>query len=129
MNHRATVRQKQRRATWPSAAVNRNRNWKPQVLSLPEEEKKMFLNLIVFAVIGLFAGAAARLFYPGRQPGRILGTMVLGMVGSLLGGLLSWAFWPEVNGQFDAGALLLSILGAVFVLVLWASVAYARRLA
>jgi len=89
----------------------------------------MVLNLVVFALIGLFAGAAARLFYPGRQAGRILGTMALGMVGSLLGGLLSWAFWPEVDGQFSSGALLLSILGAVLVLVIWASVSYARRLA
>jgi uncharacterized membrane protein YeaQ/YmgE (transglycosylase-associated protein family) len=89
----------------------------------------MLMNLVVFALIGLFAGAAARLFYPGRQAGRILGTMVLGMVGSLLGGLLSWAFWPEVDNQFSSGALLLSILGAVFALTLWASVAYARSIA
>jgi uncharacterized membrane protein YeaQ/YmgE (transglycosylase-associated protein family) len=86
----------------------------------------MLGNLVVFAVIGLLAGAAARLFYPGRQPARILGTLVLGMVGSLLGGLLSWAYWPEVDGQFQAGALLVSILGAVLLLGFWAGVAYAR---
>jgi uncharacterized membrane protein YeaQ/YmgE (transglycosylase-associated protein family) len=88
----------------------------------------MLWNLVVFALIGLFAGGAARLFYPGRQAGRILGTMVLGMVGSLLGGMLSWAFWPEVDNQFSSGALLMSIVGAVVVLVLWASVSYARRI-
>jgi len=87
----------------------------------------MFWNLVVFALIGLLTGAAARLFYPGRQPTRILGTMVLGMVGSLLGGLLSWAFWPEADGQFSSAALLMSFVGAVFVVVFWASVAYARR--
>lgn len=88
----------------------------------------MFWNLVVFALIGLFAGGAARLFYPGRQAGRILGTLVLGMVGSVLGGLLSWAFWREVNGEFSSGALLMSIVGAIVVLVLWASVSYARRI-
>jgi uncharacterized membrane protein YeaQ/YmgE (transglycosylase-associated protein family) len=86
----------------------------------------MLENLIVFAVIGLVAGAAARVFYPGRQPTRILGTLVLGMGGSLLGGLLSWAFWPAVEGQFSSAVLLMSALGAVFVIALWAGVAYGR---
>lgn len=89
----------------------------------------MFLNLLVFAVIGLFAGAAARLFYPGRQASRILGTMVLGMVGSLLGGVLSWAFWTQPNGEFSSAALLMSVVGAAVVLVAWASVVYARSVA
>ena len=86
----------------------------------------MLENLVVFAVIGLVAGAAARVFYPGRQPTRILGTLVLGMAGSLLGGLLSWACWPAVEGQFSSAVLLMSALGAVFVIALWAGVAYGR---
>jgi uncharacterized membrane protein YeaQ/YmgE (transglycosylase-associated protein family) len=89
----------------------------------------MLWNVLVFAVIGLFAGAAARLFYPSRQPMRILGTMVVGMVGSVLGGLLSWAFWSEVNGQVTSAALLMSVLGAAVVLVAWASLVYARSIA
>jgi len=89
----------------------------------------MLWNLLIFAVIGLFAGSAARLFYPSRQPSAILGTMMLGMVGSVLGGLLSWAFWSEVNGQFTTGALVMSVVGAAVVLVGWASVAYARSIA
>ena len=88
----------------------------------------MWWNLGVFALIGLLAGASARLFYPGRQPMRILATLALGMAGSLLGGLLSRAFWPAVEGQFTSGALLMSALGAVLVLVAWAGVAYARSI-
>jgi uncharacterized membrane protein YeaQ/YmgE (transglycosylase-associated protein family) len=88
----------------------------------------MLWNLVVFALIGLLAGGAARLFYPGRQPMRILATMVLGMAGALLGGLLSWAIWPAVQGEFSSGALLMSLLGAVLVLVVWASVAYGRSI-
>lgn len=88
----------------------------------------MLWNLVVFALIGLFAGGAARLFYPGRQPVQILATMVVGMAGSLLGGLLSWAFWPLVEGQSSSGALLMSISGAVLAITVAASVAYARRI-
>jgi uncharacterized membrane protein YeaQ/YmgE (transglycosylase-associated protein family) len=87
----------------------------------------MWWIVLVFALIGLLTGAAARLFYPGREGSRIVGTMLYGMAGSLLGGLLSWAFWPPVAGQFDTGALVLSLLGAVLVVVTSASVAYARR--
>jgi uncharacterized membrane protein YeaQ/YmgE (transglycosylase-associated protein family) len=83
-------------------------------------------DLIVFVVIGLLTGAAARVAYPGREPLRILGTMVLGTVGSLLGGLISWGLWPAVDGRLHTGALLTSLLGAVLVVVAWAVVAYAR---
>lgn len=75
----------------------------PSLLPAHEKESSMLSNLIVFAVIGLFVGGAARLFYPGRQPMKILGTLVLSMACALLGGLLSWSFWPEVDNQFSAG--------------------------
>jgi uncharacterized membrane protein YeaQ/YmgE (transglycosylase-associated protein family) len=85
-------------------------------------------DLIVFALIGLLTGAAARVWYPGRELQRILGTMLLGMAGALLGGLISWAIWPAADGQLSAGALLTSLLGAVLVVVVWAVVAYGRSL-
>jgi uncharacterized membrane protein YeaQ/YmgE (transglycosylase-associated protein family) len=88
----------------------------------------MLWNLVVFAVIGLFVGGAARLLYPGRQPLRILGTLVLGIAGALLGGLLSWMIWPVVEGEMQYGALLMSFLGAVLGLVLWAGWAYTRSI-
>ena len=88
----------------------------------------MASNLVIFVLIGLFAGAAARLFYPGRQPLRILGTLVLGIAGSLVGGLSSWAIWQAVDGDIHYGALLMSAVGAVVGLVLWAVAAYWRSL-
>ncbi len=84
-------------------------------------------NLLVFALIGLLAGTAARMFYPGRQPTQIIGTLVLGMVGALAGGMFSWIFWPAVEEQFHPGNLLMSMLGAMTVIVVWVGVAYARR--
>ena len=88
----------------------------------------MVSDLVIFALIGLFVGGAARLFYVSRQPAHVLGTLALGMVGSVLAGLLSWYFWPAVDGEVQAWALLMSFLGAVVVLVLWAGRSYARRL-
>jgi len=86
-------------------------------------------DLIVFAVIGLLFGAAARLFYPGREPVRVLGTLVLGMAGAVLGGLISWAAWPAVDGQLYPVALLTSLLGAVVAVTAWACISYGRRIA
>lgn len=69
-------------------------------------------NLLEFALIGLLAGTAARMFYAERQPTRIMGTLVLGMVGALGGGMISWIYWPTVDHPFHSGNLLPSILGA-----------------
>jgi len=93
---------------------------------LSEGEENVLSDLVIFAVIGLCAGGAARLFYPGRQPMKILGTLVLGMVGAVLAGMLSWAIWPVVEGEIQSLALLTSFLGAALLLVFWPVWAYAR---
>ena len=85
-------------------------------------------DLVVFALIGLLAGATARLWYPGREPMKVMGTMLLGLTGAVLGGLISWAIWPEIDGQFQAGALLTSLFGAMVVLAGYAWWAYARSM-
>ena len=84
--------------------------------------------LVVFIVIGLLTGAAARLFCRGRELRKVAGSMLLGVVGALLGGLFSWSVWPVVEGQLYFGALLTSLSGAVLLLVAWAGVAYARNI-
>jgi uncharacterized membrane protein YeaQ/YmgE (transglycosylase-associated protein family) len=85
-------------------------------------------DLLVFAVIGLLAGAAARLWYPGRQPFQILGTLLFGAVGAVLGGVLSWSIWPAVDGNLYSGALLMSLAGAALTLVVVAVVTYGRSI-
>jgi uncharacterized membrane protein YeaQ/YmgE (transglycosylase-associated protein family) len=85
-------------------------------------------NLLVFAVIGLLAGGAARLLYPGRRATHILGTMLIGMIGAVVGGMISWVWWPVMDGEFHTGNLILSVLGAMMVIVLWAGVVYQRNL-
>lgn len=85
-------------------------------------------NLVVFALIGMLAGTAARILYPGRQPMRILGTMALGIVGAVVGGMISWSMWPAVEDQFQTGNLFLSLVGAMSVIVISAGVGYARSI-
>jgi len=66
-------------------------------------------NSLVFAVIGLLTGAAARLLYPGRRSMHILGTMLIGIIGAVGGGMVSWSWWPAVEGTFHTGNLIMSV--------------------
>jgi uncharacterized membrane protein YeaQ/YmgE (transglycosylase-associated protein family) len=83
-----------------------------------EEDKKM-MSFIWWLIIGLIAGALARLIMPGRDAMGIIATMILGIVGSIVGGLVSWAIWGADPTGFRPAGLLLSILGAIIVLFLW----------
>ena len=79
------------------------------------------LSFIWWLIIGLIAGALARLIMPGRDAMGIVATILLGIVGSVIGGLVSWAIWgaDTANGGFRPGGLILSILGAILVLWIW----------
>jgi len=77
------------------------------------------LNFIAWLIVGLIAGALARLIMPGRDPMGIIATILLGIVGSIIGGLVSWAIWGSDTRGFQPASILLSILGAIVVLFLW----------
>jgi uncharacterized membrane protein YeaQ/YmgE (transglycosylase-associated protein family) len=75
--------------------------------------------VIGLIIIGLIAGALARFLVPGRDPMGIVTTILLGIVGSFLGGSL-WALLFE--GQLDfrsATTLIGAIIGAIIVLLIW----------
>jgi len=76
------------------------------------------MGIIGWIVIGLIAGAIARLLMPGPDPMGWLGTIVLGIVGSLVGGtLLNLIFGGGL--ELSAAGILGSILGALIVLYVW----------
>ena len=85
----------------------------------------MVWNVAVFALVGLLAGGVAYWSIPRPQPLGILATLGLGLVGSLPGGLLVWYFSTPKEGPIVLAALLVSVLGAVYVIGFYA--AYARR--
>ncbi len=62
------------------------------------------MNIITWLIIGLVAGFLARLLVPGKDPMGIVGTLVLGLVGSFLGGFLARALFNDPN---------IGIIGAV----------------
>ena len=77
------------------------------------------MSFIWWLIIGLIAGALARLIMPGRDPMGIIATIILGIVGSIIGGLIGMAIWGSGGNGFRPGNLILSILGAIVVLWIW----------
>ena len=76
------------------------------------------MGIIGWIIIGLIAGAIARWLMPGPDPMGWLGTIVLGIVGSLVGGtLLNLIFGGGL--ELSAAGILGSILGALIVLYVW----------
>jgi uncharacterized membrane protein YeaQ/YmgE (transglycosylase-associated protein family) len=75
------------------------------------------MNIIAWIIVGLIGGALAKLLMPGNDPGGIILTIVLGIVGALLGGFISVALGIG-NGvdDFDLGTIVLSVLGAMLIL-------------
>lgn len=75
-------------------------------------------------IVGLIAGFVARALVPGPDPMGVLGTLVLGLAGSLVGGFLGWLIF---RNDADSGALQLSgiigsIIGAVIALLVWRAI-------
>jgi uncharacterized membrane protein YeaQ/YmgE (transglycosylase-associated protein family) len=77
------------------------------------------MGIIVLLIIGLIAGAIARFLVPGRDHLGIVGTLVLGVVGSFVGGLLAVALTDRTMDEFGTVGLFGSIVGAVIALLVY----------
>jgi uncharacterized membrane protein YeaQ/YmgE (transglycosylase-associated protein family) len=85
------------------------------------------MGILGFLLLGLIAGAIAKAILPGRQGGGWVVTLVLGVVGAILGGWIgSLIFGGGLGNFFDLRTWLLSILGAVIVLLIYGAVAGRR---
>jgi uncharacterized membrane protein YeaQ/YmgE (transglycosylase-associated protein family) len=77
--------------------------------------------IISLIVIGLIAGAIARLLIPGRQDIGIAGTILLGIIGSFIGGFLGYLIFHKdgSEGFFQPSGIIGSIIGSVIALLIW----------
>ena len=79
-------------------------------------------SILGYIVVGVIVGVLARFLVPGHDPMGILGTIVLGILGALIGGWVAGAIYPDTAG-IDWIA---SILSAVVLVLLWRAVARNR---
>jgi uncharacterized membrane protein YeaQ/YmgE (transglycosylase-associated protein family) len=77
--------------------------------------------IISLIIVGLIAGAVARLLVPGKQDLSIPMTVLIGIIGSFVGGFLGYLIFhhDSQNGFFQPSGIIGSIIGAVIVLLIW----------
>ena len=78
------------------------------------------MGILGWIVLGLIAGAIAKLILPGRQGGCWIMTLILGVVGALLGGWIgSMLFGVGIEEFWSIETWLVAIAGAIVVLLIW----------
>jgi uncharacterized membrane protein YeaQ/YmgE (transglycosylase-associated protein family) len=79
----------------------------------------MLMNILCWGLFGLVAGAAAKFIMPGKQPGGIIVTSLIGIAGAVVGGWLSsHLFHWDVSG-FSLESFAVAVGGSILLLVLY----------
>jgi uncharacterized membrane protein YeaQ/YmgE (transglycosylase-associated protein family) len=79
------------------------------------------MGIIAFVILGLLAGIIAKAILPGEDPGGLIVTAIIGIVGALLGGFLAAALFGAhpLDEFFDISTWLTAIFGAIILLVVY----------
>ena len=74
------------------------------------------LHIIWMIIVGFIVGVLARWLYPGTITLGFWATAVVGIIGSLVGGVIGGLLWRSRDGRFHPAGLVLSVVGALVVL-------------
>jgi uncharacterized membrane protein YeaQ/YmgE (transglycosylase-associated protein family) len=87
--------------------------------SQPNQNKSM-LHIISYIIVGFIIGLIARAIMPGAQHLGFIMTTLLGIGGSIIGGLIGRLFSkPEPGSAFHPAGFIMSIIGAIILLFVW----------
>ena len=76
------------------------------------------MSILIWLVFGLVVGVIAKLLVPGRDPGGAIVTILIGIVGSFIGGGISFLLYGAQNPYQPAGWIM-SILGSILLLLIY----------
>jgi uncharacterized membrane protein YeaQ/YmgE (transglycosylase-associated protein family) len=83
------------------------------------------MHMLITLIVGLVVGALAKLVMPGKDPGGVLITMLLGVAGAFIASLLGRSLgWYTVG---EGPGIIASVVGAVILLAIYRMVARPRR--
>jgi uncharacterized membrane protein YeaQ/YmgE (transglycosylase-associated protein family) len=83
------------------------------------------MSMLITLIVGLVVGALAKLVMPGKDPGGVIITMLLGVAGAFIASLLGRSLgWYAVG---EAPGIIASVIGAVVLLAIYRMVARPRR--
>lgn len=78
------------------------------------------MGILSWIVVGLVAGALAKLIMPGRDPGGIIVTMLIGIVGAIIGGFVVGLFVPgDLISGINITTIVVATLGAILLLAIY----------
>lgn len=81
------------------------------------------MNIISWIILGLIAGAIAKAIDPAARGGGILGTLILGVIGAFVGGilvtLLTTGKLVLVSAQLNPVGIVVSVIGAIIAVFVW----------
>ncbi|MEW1614295.1 MULTISPECIES: GlsB/YeaQ/YmgE family stress response membrane protein [unclassified Streptomyces] len=79
------------------------------------------MSIVGWIILGLLAGVIAKILLPGRDPGGIIGTTVIGVAGAFVGGWLSGQFLdrPISNDFYDTATWIAAVAGSLVLLILY----------
>jgi uncharacterized membrane protein YeaQ/YmgE (transglycosylase-associated protein family) len=80
------------------------------------------MGILALLVLGLLAGLVAKLILPGNDPGGLIVTMAIGVVGAFVGGLLASALGLGGLSGFDFRTFVIAVIGSIILLLLWRAV-------
>lgn len=94
---------------------------------LDDHVREVVVGIIGWLVLGLLAGLIAKAIMPGDDPGGIVVTTIIGIVGALVGGFIASAIGiGDLDEFFDIGTWLIAILGSLLLLAIYRAVAGRR---
>jgi uncharacterized membrane protein YeaQ/YmgE (transglycosylase-associated protein family) len=78
------------------------------------------MGILSWIIVGLIAGALAKLIMPGRDPGGIIVTILIGIVGAVIGGFVVGLFVPgDLITGINITTIIVATLGAIILLALY----------
>ena len=87
------------------------------------------MGIIGWIILGILAGAIAKLILPGDQPGGFIVTTIVGIIGAVIAGFVAQAlgFGDPIDEFFDFSTWIAAIIGAIVLLLIWRAVTGERR--
>ncbi|MFF4184410.1 GlsB/YeaQ/YmgE family stress response membrane protein [Streptomyces sp. NPDC001691] len=79
------------------------------------------MGIVSWIILGLLAGAIAKILLPGRDPGGLIGTTLIGVAGAFVGGWISarWLDRPISNHFYDGATWAAAIGGSLVLLIIY----------
>lgn len=77
------------------------------------------MGIIAWIIVGLIAGALGKLIMPGDDPGGIIVTMLIGIVGAFVGGFVFGLFGGSGVSGINIGSIIVATVGAIILLAIY----------